>query len=52
MGTKNITSNATVTYSAGGKSYTEKVADAAIKYGTVNLTATPDRGSQGRQCRR
>ena len=40
MGTKNITSNATVTYSAGGKSYTEKVADAAIKYGTVNLTAT------------
>ena len=40
MGTKNITSNATVTYSAGGKSYTEKVADATIKYGTVNLTAT------------
>ena len=40
MGTKNITSNATVTYSAGGKSYTEKVADAAIKYGTVNLNAT------------
>lgn len=40
MGTKNITSNATVTYSAGGKSYTEKVPDATIKYGTVNLTAT------------
>lgn len=40
MGTKNITSNATVTYSAGGKSYTEKVTDATIKYGTVNLTAT------------
>lgn len=40
MGTKNITSNATITYSANGKSYTEKVADATIKYGTVNLTAT------------
>ena len=40
MGTKNITSNATVTYSAGSKSYTEKVADATIKYGMVNLTAT------------
>lgn len=40
MGTKNIVSNATITYSAGGKSYTEKVGDATIKYGTVNLTAT------------
>lgn len=45
MGTKNITSNASITYAANGKSYTEKVADAAIKYGTVNLTAalTSDR---------
>lgn len=40
MGTKNLVSNATITYSAGGKSYTEKVEDATIKYGTVNLTAT------------
>lgn len=40
MGTKNITSAATVTYKAGGKSYTVKKESASIKYGEVKLTAT------------
>ena len=40
MGTKDLTSEATVTYKAGGKNYTEKVEAAAIKYGTMDLTAT------------
>ncbi len=40
MGTKDLTSEATVTYKAGGKSYTSKVEAATIKYGTMDLTAT------------
>ncbi len=40
MKKKDITSQATVTYKAGGKSYTSKVEAAVIKYGKVNLTAT------------
>ena len=40
MGTKDLTSEATVTYKAGGKSYTSKVEPATIKYGTMDLTAT------------
>ena len=40
MGRKDLTSNATITYKAGGKSYTETLGNAKIKYGTVNLTAT------------
>ena len=40
MGTKDLTSEATVTYKAGGKSYTAKVEPATIKYGTMDLTAT------------
>ncbi len=40
MGTKNLTSNATITYTAGAKSYTTKVENATIKYGKSNLTAT------------
>ncbi len=40
MGTKNLTSNATITYTAGTKSYTTKVENATIKYGKSNLTAT------------
>ena len=40
MGTKDLTSEATITYKAGGKSYTTKVEPAAIKYGTLALTAT------------
>ena len=40
MGTKDLTSEATITYKAGGKSYTSKVEAETIKYGTMNLTAT------------
>lgn len=40
MGTKNITSAATVTYKAGGKNYTVKKESASIKYGEVKLSAT------------
>ncbi len=40
MGTKDLISNATVTYQAGGKSYTETVGNATIKYGQVKLSAT------------
>lgn len=40
MGTKDLTSEATITYKAGGKSYTSKVEAATIKYGTMDLTAT------------
>ena len=40
MGTKDLTSEATVTYKAGGKNYSSKVEAATIKYGTMDLTAT------------
>ncbi len=40
MGTKDITSNATVSYKANGKTYSQKEESAVIKYGQVNLTAT------------
>ena len=40
MGKKDLTSNATITYKAGGKSYTETLGNAKIKYGNVQLTAT------------
>jgi uncharacterized repeat protein (TIGR01451 family) len=40
MGTKDLTSEATVTYKAGGKNYTSKVEADTIKYGTMDLTAT------------
>ena len=40
MGSRDITSAATVTYKAGGKSYTSKVDAATIKYGQVKLSAT------------
>ena len=40
MGTKDLTSEATVSYKAGGKSYTTKVEPQTIKYGTMDLTAT------------
>ena len=40
MGTKNLTSNANITYSAGGKSYTAAMEDAVITYGTVKLSAS------------
>ncbi len=40
MGTKDLTSAATVTYKAGKKTYNTKVESATIKYGKVDLTAT------------
>ena len=40
MGTKDITSEATINYKAGNKNYTAKVEAATIKYGTMDLTAT------------
>ena len=40
MGKKDLTSAATVSYKAGGKSYTSKVDSATIKYGKINLSAT------------
>ena len=40
MGTKDLTSESTVTYKAGGKSYTAKVAADTIKYGTMDLSVS------------
>ena len=40
MGNKDLTSAATVSYKAGGKTFTSKVDSAVIKYGEVNLSAT------------
>lgn len=39
MGSKDLTSNATVSYKAGGKTFTTKVESATVKYGEVNLSA-------------
>lgn len=39
MGTKDLTSQATITYKASGKTLTDKKAAATIKYGEVKLTA-------------
>ena len=40
MGTKDLTSAATVSYKAGGKTFTSKVESAVIKYGEVKLNAS------------
>ncbi len=40
MGTKDITSAATVSFKAGGKNFTQKVESAVIKYGEVQLSAS------------
>ena len=40
MGTKDLTSAATVSYKAGGKTFTSKVESASVKYGEVNLSAS------------
>ena len=40
MGTKDITSAATISFKAGGKGYTKKVESATIKHGAVKLSAT------------
>ena len=39
MGSKDLTSAATVSYKAGGKTYTTKVESATVKYGEVKLSA-------------
>lgn len=40
MGKSDLTSSATISYKAGGKTYTETIASQKIKYGDVKLTAT------------
>ena len=40
MGTRDLTSAATISYKAGGKTFTTKVDSATVKYGEVNLSAT------------
>ncbi|MDO5436300.1 MAG: hypothetical protein Q4G19_08015 [Clostridia bacterium] len=47
MGKKDLTSAATVTYTAAGKTYTAKKESATIKYGTVKLTATLSADKKG-----
>ena len=47
MGTKDLTSEATVTYKAGGKNYSSKVEADTIKYGTMDLTATLSADKKG-----
>ncbi len=40
MKKKNLTSQATITYDAGGKSHTSRVESATVKYGVINLKGT------------
>ncbi len=40
MAKKDLTSSASITYKAGGKTYTETIEKATIKYGDVKLTAS------------
>ena len=47
MGKKDLTSAATISYKAGGKTYTSKVDTATIKYGKVNLSATLSADKKG-----
>ena len=47
MGTKDLTSEATVTYKAGGKNYSTKVEADTIKYGTMDLSASLSADKKG-----
>ena len=47
MAKKDLTSSATVTYKAGGKTYTETIGKQVIKYGDVKLTATLSADKKG-----
>ncbi len=47
MGSKDVTSSATVSYKSGGKSYSKKVEAAVIKYGEVKLTASVTADKKG-----
>ncbi len=40
MGNKDLTSAATISYKAGGKTFTKKVESATVKYGKVDLSAS------------
>ena len=47
MGTRNLTSSATISYKAGGKNFTTKVDSETIKYGEVKLSATLSADKKG-----
>ena len=47
MGAKDLNSEATVSYKAGGKSYTEKVTPDVIHYGVMDMTATLSADKKG-----
>ena len=47
MGNKDLTSQATVTYKAGGKSYSKKVEAATVQYGEVKLSANLEADKKG-----
>ena len=47
MGTRDLTSAATVSYKAGGKTFTTKVESTKIKYGEVKLSATLSADKKG-----
>ena len=47
MAKKDLTSNANISYKAGGKTYTETIASQKIKYGTVKLTASLSADKKG-----
>lgn len=47
MAKKDLTSKATVTYKAGGKTYTETIASQKIKYGNVKLEASLSADKKG-----
>ena len=47
MGTKDLTSEAVITYKAGGKNYSSKVETDTIRYGTMDLTATLSADKKG-----
>lgn len=47
MKKKDLTSSATITYKAGGKTFTEKKEEASIKYGEVKLTASLSADKKG-----
>ena len=47
MGSKDMTSSATISFKAGGKSYSQKVEAAVIKYGEVKLTASVTADKKG-----
>ena len=47
MGKKDLTSAATISYKAGGKTYSKKVEAATVKYGEVKLSATLSADKKG-----